>query len=99
MLSARHRSTGHRLEKRIPDIVKASGREISFNFKKLPVGTEELEVYAIDRFGQRCNVNVILERTPEQIPDWLFSRTGLTRRVPKPWSPLQVTRQKTGCEV
>ena len=99
VLSARHRSTGQRLEKRIADIVKATGREISFNFKKVPVGTAELEAYAIDRFGQRSKVDVVLEHTPEQLPGWLFSRTGLTRRVPKPWSPLQVIRKKTGCEV
>ena len=94
VLSVRHRPTSKRYEQRIADIVKASGREIAFNFKSIPVSSCELEAYAVDPFGRRSTVQVTLESAPAHPPDWLSSRTGLTRRVPKPWSKLQVTSTK-----
>ena len=90
-LAVRHRASTRIIHKRsIANITTAIGRPYKFDMSKVPVGCAVLDATAVDPFGRRMTVELIQDTMPTDIPDWFASRTGITRKVPKPWTPLTI---------
>ena len=92
-LSVRHRNSAQIIHrKKIANMATAIGRPYKFDMSKVPVGCAVLDARAFDAFGQQMSVELIQDTMPAEVPDWFASRTGITRKVPKPWTPLTIDK-------
>ena len=72
--------------------------EVAFDTGDIPSGCCDFRSTFIDRFGTRFATRTLQDRWPGDFP-WLGSRAGISRRVPDPWTPLNVTESDNGLEI
>jgi len=72
--------------------IRRLGREeVTFDTRRVPFGCCAFEASFIDRHGSRWRTQVIQDSLPGAFP-WLGSSEGVSRRVPPPWIPLEVSQ-------
>jgi len=79
--------------------VRHLGREeVTFDTRDVPFGCCAFRARFVDRSGLRWHTHVIQDRLPADYP-WLGSDEGVSRRVPRPWTPLNVDPGGKGATV
>ena len=84
--------------KTIRSIGSGRMKEVSFNTRNIPSGCCAFRATFIDRYGTRFDTAVLHDKLPGRIP-WLGSAEGVRRNVPKPWTPLGLSRTATGLTI
>ncbi len=80
-------------------VVSNIGREeIAFDTADIPSGCCDFRATFVDRFGARFATRTLQDKWPGDF-SWLGSRAGISRRVPDPWTPLNVTESDSGLEI
>jgi len=81
--------------RRIPDLLRAGRKEVTFSVGRVEAGTCSFRAVLIDRHGTRMPVRVLQEKSRGNVP-WLGCDTGVTREVPAPWTPMRSRRTRGG---
>lgn len=77
---------------------RGPAKEVSFDTGRIPYGCCAFRATFIDRHGHAFETEVLYDRSPGPVP-WLGSAEGVSRRVPRPWTPLQSHRTPDGLRV
>lgn len=72
--------------------------EIAFDTGDIPSGCCDFRATFIDRLGTRFATRTMQDKWPGDFT-WLGSRAGISRRVPDPWTPLNVTESGKGLKI
>lgn len=88
------------MRRRIRRLLPGARREVCFPLDKIPLGSGAWWIKArfIDRHGREC-LTQTLQDSLDSRPEGLGSTEGITRRVPSPWTPLQVEPASGGFRV
>ncbi len=72
--------------------------EVAFDTRNIPSGCCDFKATFVDRFGTRFATRTLQDKWPGDLP-WLGSRAGISRQVPKPWTPLATSESGDGLEI
>ena len=95
-LSLLSQRTGEILERKT---VRKIGQEVTtFDTRDIPSGCCTFKAIFVDRSGTRFDTELLYDKMPEPAP-WFGNTSGITRNVPKPWTPLEMTRNSKALEI
>ncbi|HCR19788.1 MAG TPA: hypothetical protein DIU35_20115 [Candidatus Latescibacteria bacterium] len=95
-LRLRSQRSGEIQERRL--IKLPSSDAVAFDTRDIVSGCCVFEATLIDRHGVHFTTDVIHDKSRGKIP-WLGSQEGVTSKVPKPWTPVKVTKRKSQLHV
>jgi hypothetical protein len=79
--------------------VRKIGQEIvTFRTNDIPSGCCVFEATFIDRSGSRFNTEILYDRMPDST-EWFGCTTGVSRKVPKPWTPVKIKKKSQELEI
>jgi hypothetical protein len=76
----------------VQTIKSIGSEEVAFDTRDVPFGCCAFRATFIDRHGTRFHTEVLQDKSPGDF-DWFGSQEGVSRRVPRPWTPMKVSRR------
>jgi len=84
--------------RRVIWVGRGPAKEVSFDTRRIPSGCCAFRATFIDRHGHPFETEVLYDRSPGHVP-WLGSVEGVSREVPRPWTPLRAHRTPDGLRI